>query len=106
MQHLRAWISYRNKNEELYFWRSRGGVEVDAVVYGKDGVWAFEIKSAARLRQEDFTGLSEFLSDYPMARTFMISPARRPEKRGQHLCLPVDEFLLALDPRKSLRDIF
>ena len=33
-QHLRAWIDYSPDNFTLYFWRTRGGVEVDFVVYG------------------------------------------------------------------------
>ena len=33
-QHLRAWNAYRNHPYELSFWRSRGGLEVDFILYG------------------------------------------------------------------------
>jgi uncharacterized protein len=39
-QHLRAWIAYAKTVRELFFWRTRSGVEVDFVVYGPDGIWA------------------------------------------------------------------
>ncbi|OGH63415.1 MAG: ATPase, partial [Candidatus Lindowbacteria bacterium RIFCSPLOWO2_02_FULL_62_12] len=41
-QHLRAWIDYRRARNQLFFWRSRAGLEVDFVVYGPDGFLAIE----------------------------------------------------------------
>jgi predicted AAA+ superfamily ATPase len=34
-QHLRAWCAYSGGSHSLHFWRTRGGVEVDFVVYGE-----------------------------------------------------------------------
>ncbi|MEJ2745866.1 MAG: AAA family ATPase, partial [bacterium] len=38
-QHLRAWVSYSNKDYGLYFWRTRSGLEVDFILYGADGIF-------------------------------------------------------------------
>ena len=40
VQHLRAWNAYRGLRNELSYWRTRSGVEVDVVVHGEDGFWA------------------------------------------------------------------
>ena len=34
LQHLRAWIGYANADFRIFFWRTRGGSEVDFVLYG------------------------------------------------------------------------
>ncbi len=43
-QHLVAWIAYSGAEAKLYHWRTRGGAEVDLVVYGEAGFWAIEVK--------------------------------------------------------------
>jgi predicted AAA+ superfamily ATPase len=37
-QHLRAWIAYGEGRHELFFWRTRGGAEVDRERLLRDGV--------------------------------------------------------------------
>ena len=58
-QHLRAWIDYAKGSHQLYYWRTRSGVEVDFIVYGEDGIWAIEVKNSARVKPEDLRGLKE-----------------------------------------------
>ena len=77
IQQLRAWASYREEGEKLYFWRSRGGTEVDVVIYGKRGLWAIEIKNSGKVRPEDLAGLREFGQDYPMSERILLY-------RGKH----------------------
>ena len=101
-QHLRAWIAYRNGDAELFFWRTRSGVEVDFVVYGPAGFWALEVKNAARVRPEDLRGLEAFAADYPGAQTAVLYRGHRRERRGRTWVLPVDEFLRALRPDRGL----
>lgn len=38
-QHLRAWNAYRGENNQLSYWRTRSGLEVDLILYGDDGFW-------------------------------------------------------------------
>jgi len=101
IQQVRALASYRQTNEQIYFWRSRGGVEVDLVVYGKNNFWAVEIKNSGKIRPEDLGGLKEFGHDYPMARKLLLYRGKNRELVGDILCLPVADFLGELDPTKA-----
>jgi predicted AAA+ superfamily ATPase len=97
-QHLRAWIDYRSDQHQLFYWRTRSGVEVDFVVYGPTGLWAVEVKNTARVRPEDRRGLAAFLQDYPKSRCVLLYRGKERLKADDILCLPVDEFLKSLRP--------
>jgi uncharacterized protein len=97
-QHLRAWLAYRGADADLYFWRTRSGVEVDFVVYGRAGFWAFEVKNSARIHSEDLRGLEAFGTDYPQAELVLLYRGARRERRGRVWILPVDDFLRRLKP--------
>ena len=71
LQELRALNAYRDLGYELHYWRTRAGLEVNFVLYGKRGIRAFEVKRSGRLRPEDLRGLKAFLSDYPMAESLL-----------------------------------
>jgi predicted AAA+ superfamily ATPase len=100
-QHLRAWLAYRGDDAELFFWRTRSGVEVDFVVYGAAGFWAIEVKHSARIRPEDLKGLDAFAQDYPKATTILLYRGDRRERRGQTWVLPVEDFLVSLAPGRN-----
>lgn len=97
-QHLRAWIAYAPADLELRTWRTRRGVEVDFVVYGPDGFWAFEVKNTGRIRPADLRGLRAFLDDYPEARGVLLYRGERRLRKENVLCLPVEGFLERLQP--------
>lgn len=97
-QHLRAWIAYTSGRHGLYFWRTKSGSEVDFVVYGETGLWALEVKNAARLHPRDLRGLQAFQADYPEARVALLYRGPEAIKIRDVLCLPVDSFLRALRP--------
>jgi predicted AAA+ superfamily ATPase len=101
-QHLRAWLAYRGDDAKLFFWRTRSGVEVDFVVYGRAGFWAIEVKNSDRIRLEDLRGLEAFQADYPQAETLLLYRGHRRERRGRTWILPVEAFLRNLRPAKSL----
>lgn len=98
-QHLRAWNAYRGEPNQLYFWRTRSGVEVDFVLYGEDGLWAFEVKNRQRIGPSDLRGLKSFREDYPEATLALIYRGRDRLLRDGILCLPCEPFLKSLDPR-------
>ena len=102
IQQLRAWASYREECEKLYFWRSRGGTEVDVVIYGKSGLWAIEIKNSGKVRPEDLSGLREFGQDYPIAERILLYRGKHREVVSGVTCIPVGEFLQQLSPEKDL----
>lgn len=72
-----AYKSYREKVEEVTFWRTKGGVEVD-VVLGEADV-AIEVKAGSYLRSRDVRGLEAFGEDYAGARR--IAVCMEPVKR-------------------------
>jgi predicted AAA+ superfamily ATPase len=101
-QHLRAWLAYRDHDAELFYWRTRSGVEVDFTIYGAAGFWAIEVKNAARVRQEDLRGLEAFGTDYPQAELVLLYRGNRRERSGRIWILPVETFLRNLNPAKGL----
>ena len=101
-QHLRAWCDYTGEDHRLYFWRTRGGVEVDFVVYGPRGVWAIEVKRSGSVASRDLRGLRAFLEDYPDARTRLLYLGDETLRIGEVSCLPCAEYLPAVKPGESL----
>jgi predicted AAA+ superfamily ATPase len=95
-QQLRAWLHYRQGDAELYFWRTRGGAEVDFVLYGDLGLVAVESKYSARVRSEDLRSLKAFREDYPEATCNFIYAGHERMLIDGILCLPAEEFLAEL----------
>ena len=103
-QHLRAWLACSRDDARLYYWRTRGGAEVDFVLYGSPGLWAFDVMNATRIRPADLRGLGSFGDEYPEARRVLLYRGRHRLVRRGVLCVPVKEFLLGLDPERGLED--
>lgn len=101
-QHLRAWISYRGRENALYYWRTQKGVEVDFVVYGEDGLYAVEVKNSAKVQPEHLKGLRAFSEDYPEARCLLLYRGAQRLMKGNVLCLPCEDFLRGLRPGKAI----
>jgi predicted AAA+ superfamily ATPase len=105
-QHLRAWAAYSRGQRELFFWRTRSGVEVDFVVYGPEGLWALEVKNARKIHPADLRGLRSFKEEYPDSKgLFLYRGKERLSKEGI-LCLPCMEFLKELRPDQLLDQAF
>ncbi|MDP3208917.1 MAG: hypothetical protein Q8M65_07195, partial [Rhodoglobus sp.] len=86
----------------LSYWRTKSGVEVDFVVYGKDGFWAIEVKNGRRIAQSDLRHLQAFGEDYPQSKRLLLYRGRERSVREGVLCLPVDEFLAEVQPGEDL----
>lgn len=97
-QHLRAWTSLTEAEHSLSFWRTPSGVEVDFVVYGELGLWAFEVKNTATVRRSDLRALRAFRSDYPVCVPIFLYRGTDRLRIDDILCLPVDTFLRRLSP--------
>ncbi len=97
-QHLRAWCAYSQDRHELYYWQTRSQVEVDFVIYGPSGIYAVEVKNSTRVRPEDLRALRSFGEDYPQSQRYLLYRGTDRIKRDGALCMPCDEFLLALTP--------
>ena len=103
-QHLRGWLAYSQEKRDLYFWRTRSGVEVDFVVYGSQGLWALEVKNTATIRPSDLRGLKSFRDEYPESRAILLYRGRERILREGILCLPCGDFLIHLLPGKTIDD--
>lgn len=101
-QHLWAWKDYTTEKHQLFFWRTRSGVEVDFVLFGPWGIWAIEVKNGAKVSRVDLRGLKSFLEDYPMAKAIFLYRGNEPLKIDNILCLPCDAFLKNLYPNQPL----
>ena len=97
-QHLRAWIAYTAEPHELFFWRTRSGVEVDFVIYGPREFVAIEVKNALRIQAHDLTPLKTFRQEYPPSRQLLLYRGKERESIDGIVCLPCEEFLRALQP--------
>ncbi len=98
MQHLRAWCAYSGGKHSLSYWHTRNGLEVDAVVYGESGLFAYEIKNATKIRSEMLRGLMAFKKDYPIAKIAVLYRGQERQIIENVECIPIDEFLKTLKP--------
>lgn len=81
LQELRAVNDYYNLDYNIYYWRTGNGIEVDLVLYGPRGIYAFEIKHSRKISNKDFANLKIFKTDYPDAKCFLLYMGTRKEYR-------------------------
>lgn len=98
-QHLRAWIGYSSIDCELYFWRTRHGLEVDFILYGEEIFYAIEVKNSDKVYSTDLRSLKSFREDYPECTPYLIYRGKDRLVIDGILCIPCREFLLHLNPR-------
>lgn len=98
LQHLKAWIDYTDSSIGCYFWRSRGGAEVDFIIYGEYHFQAIEVKNAKQIHPQSLRSLKSFLSDYPEARAILLYRGSEKLVIDGITCWPAEEFLRQLKP--------
>lgn len=96
LQNLRAIIDYYRLDLKIFFWRTTTGLEIDFIVYGERGVFAFELKSRKFIERKDFNALRAFKEDYPMAHCHLIYGGEQKEIYGDISVLPMTEVLRQL----------
>lgn len=96
LQNLRAIIDYFKFDLSVYFWRTTTGIEVDFIVYGESGLFAFELKSRAYVDRKDLKGLREFRKDYEMARCYLIYQGDFKEQIDNIDIIPLKDILFSL----------
>ena len=94
IQELMAWLGYQGRQRELSYWRTKDGVEIDAVL--GDAAVGIEIKSSTEIKDSQLKGLRSFGQDYPQARLIAVTcdPYRR--RKDKIEIIPVREFLADL----------
>ena len=98
LQHLKAWCDYSDAQVNCYFWRSRGGSEVDFILYGEHHFHAMEVKNAKQIHPQSLRSLKTFQNDYPEASVMLLYRGIEKLVVDGILCCPVEEFLLQLKP--------
>lgn len=101
-QHLFAWCDMQESSHSLHFWRTRTGLEVDFILYGPTGFFAFEVKNATQLNSDDFKGIKAFLKEYPEAHPVMAYRGKKRLIIDNILCIPCDELLLKIHPNHPI----
>ena len=98
IQELIAWLGYEGRQNELSYWRTKDGVEIDAVL--GDASVGIEINSTTEVKDNQLKGLHSFGQDYPQARLIAVTndPYRR--KKDNIEIIPVRELLADLWARR------
>lgn len=94
VQELRAWLSYTESNEQLSYWRTYTGQEVDAVI--GDARVAIEIKSVEEVMPRHLKGLKAFAVDFPESRRIIVSLDPMNRRMEDVECIYVLDFLKML----------
>ena len=89
LQQLRAFIDYAELDLKIYFWRTSSGIEVDFIVYGEAGLFAFELKNRSYVNRRDLSGLKNFKKEYDMTQSFLIYTGNHVEKMDNIYILPI-----------------
>ena len=94
IQELYAWLHYTHSEEELFYWRTYTGLEVDAVI--GDARVAIEIKSVEEVMNKHLKGLKAFGEEYPQSRRIIVSLDRFNRRMGEIECVYVLDFFKRL----------
>lgn len=93
---LRAAMSYQNTGGELSYWRSAGGLEVDAIWSRGDLAIGFEFKASAHWRRDFGKALRHLVNLNHLQRGYVVYRGTDVLKEGQVEALPVEVFLKRL----------
>lgn len=91
MQEIVARLNYSESDEQLSYWRTASGYEVDAII--GEGRVAIEFKSCEEVQSKHTKGLRAFREDFPEARLIIVSLDRHPRQLNGIEVLPATEFL-------------
>ncbi len=53
------WVRTAGENVQLYFYRTRSGLEVDLLMQTSKGIWGIEVKSSQEIASKDYRSLRE-----------------------------------------------
>jgi len=94
IQELIAYLGYHENNEQLSYWRTSSGFEVDAII--GNGRVAIEIKSIEEIQVRHLKGLKAFQEEFPDCRLIAVSFDARPRITQGVEIFPAMEFLIKL----------
>ena len=72
IQEVRALNDYLQWGYQLSFWQTVTKYEVDLVLYGEKGFFAFEVKHTRKINKQDLRGLKAFSTEFPEAHCYLF----------------------------------
>lgn len=94
IQELIAYLGYHHSDDQLSYWRTGSGYEVDAII-GKGRI-AIEVKSTEEVKSRHTRGLKAFSEEYPDARLIVVSLDKYKRTMNGVEIYPANDFLKAL----------
>lgn len=94
IQEIYTWLQYTHSEEELSYWHTYTGIEVDSVI--GDARVAIEIKSAEEIQRRHLKGLKAFADEYPESRRILVSLDKLSRTIDGIECLYVLDFFKTL----------
>jgi len=90
---LESYMRYNRLDDELRYWRTVDGYEVDFVVPGR---YAVEVKAGGGVGRNDLKGLQVLRHEAPKLKPILVCTEHRPRVVDGIDVLPVEEFLSRL----------
>lgn len=94
VQEIYAWMHYTHSEEQLSYWRTYTGLEVDVVI--GDARVAIEIKSVEEVMTRHLKGLKTFGEEHPQSRRIIVSLDKFNRHMGDIECIYVLDFFKLL----------
>lgn len=94
VQELVAWQHYTHSDEQLSYWRTYTGIEVDIII--GDARVAIEIKSVEEIQNRHLKNLKIFSEEHPESRLMVVSLDVFTRRIGAIECLYVKDFFRLL----------
>ncbi len=94
LQEVIAWLDYSSSTDELTYWRTNTGYEVDIII--GNGKIAIEIKSCAEAKTRHIKGLKAFKEEFPEVRMIIVTFDKYQRIMNDVEVFPAEMFLKAL----------
>ena len=94
VQEIYAWMHYTHSEEQLSYWRTYTGVEVDVVI--GDARVAIEIKSVEEVMTRHLKGLKAFGEEHPQSHRIIVSLDKFNRHMGDIECIHILDFFKLL----------
>lgn len=91
LMELLAYRSYKGKDFNINFWRTKAGIEVDFIL--DTGKIALEVKGSARVEKKDLHGLKIFNKEFSPHKSYLVCNEKEKRISGKIAILPWEIFL-------------
>lgn len=94
LQELRAYIGYHHREEQLSYWHTYNGKEIDVVI--GDAKLGIEIKSAKEILPKHYANFKEYHDEFPESRCMVVSLDPLTRRSGDIEIIYLNDFLRLL----------